>query len=76
MKKLRIDANRFGNLVSGASRSIYLRILSLPGDLKTGFLEILSQVQHIAGNLSKHNLLNSSRDDFKVKVKKLALQLD
>ena len=72
MKKLLIDANRFGNLVSGAS--IYLRILSLPGVLKTGFLEILSQVQHIAGNLSKHNLLNSSRDDFKVKIKKLPLQ--
>ena len=53
---LRIDANQFGNLVSGAS--IYLRILSLPGVLKTGLPEILSQVQHIAGNLSKHNLLN------------------
>ena len=53
---LRIDANRFGNLVSGAS--IYLRILSLPGVLKTGFPEILSQVQHVAGYLSQHSLLN------------------
>ena len=37
---LRIDANQFGNLVSGAS--IYLRILSLPGVLKTGLAEIKS----------------------------------
>ena len=30
-----------------------------PGVLKTGLPEILSQVQHIAGNLSKRNLLNA-----------------
>ena len=31
----------------------------LPGVLKTGLPEILSQVQHIAGNLSKLNLLKA-----------------
>ena len=31
--------------------------LRLRGVLKTGLPEILSQVQHIAGNLSKLNLL-------------------
>ena len=31
----------------------------LPGVLKTGLPEILSQVQHIAGNLSNHNLLKA-----------------
>ena len=31
----------------------------LPGVLKTGLPEILSQVQHIAGNLSKRNLLKA-----------------
>ena len=34
-------------------------IIILPGVLKTGLLEILSQVQHIAGNLSKLNLLKA-----------------
>ena len=33
---------------------IYLR-----GVLLTGLLEILSQLQHIAGNLSKRNLLKA-----------------
>ena len=31
----------------------------LPGVLKTGWPEILSQVQLIASNLSKHNLLKA-----------------
>ena len=31
----------------------------LPGVLKTGLPEILSQVQHIAGNLLKLNLLKA-----------------
>ena len=31
----------------------------LPGVLKTGLPEILSQVQHIAGNLSKLNSLKA-----------------
>ena len=34
-------------------------IIILPGVLKTGLLEILSQVQHIASNLSKLNLLKA-----------------
>ena len=34
-------------------------IIILPGALKTGLLEILSQVQHIASNLSKLNLLKA-----------------
>ena len=34
-------------------------IIILPGVLKTGLLEILSQVQHIADNLSKINLLKA-----------------
>ena len=34
-------------------------IITLPGVLKTGLLEILSQVQHIASNLSKLNLLKA-----------------
>ena len=33
--------------------------INLPGVLKTGLPEILSQVQHIAGNLSKLNLLKA-----------------
>ena len=33
--------------------------ISLPGVLKTGLPEILSQSQHIAGNLSKLNLLKA-----------------
>ena len=33
--------------------------LFLPGVLKTGWSEILSQVQHTASNLSKHNLLKA-----------------
>ena len=31
----------------------------LPGVLKTGLPEILSQIQHIAGNLSKLNFLKA-----------------
>ena len=34
-------------------------IIILHGVLKTGLLEILSQVQHIASNLSKLNLLKA-----------------
>ena len=33
--------------------------INLPGVLKIGLPEILSQVQHIAGNLSKLNLLKA-----------------
>ena len=57
-------------------RSYTLKILPtlyLPGVLKTGLSEILSQVQHVAGNLSNHNLLKSDRDAFSVK-KNLPLQ--
>ena len=36
-----------------------IAIIILPGVLKTGLLEILSQVQHIASNLSKLNLLKA-----------------
>ena len=47
----------------GSQKSNYnkhkLKINNLPGVLKTGLLEILSQVQHIAGNLSKLNLLKA-----------------
>ena len=39
--------------------SIVLWKLILPGVLKTGLPEILSQVQHIAGNLSKLNSLKA-----------------
>ena len=49
-------------LVSRASRDnnwpAFIQI-NLPGVLKTGLPEILSQVQHIAGNLSKLNLLKA-----------------
>ena len=38
--------------------------LCLRGVLKTGLPEILSQVQHIAGNLSKLNLLKVSLQDY------------
>ena len=38
---------------------MYFYILYLPGVLKTGLPEILSQVQHIAGNLLKLNLLKA-----------------
>ena len=34
-------------------------VIYLTGVLKTGLPEILSQVQHIAGNLSKLNLLKA-----------------
>ena len=37
----------------------YTCIIYLPGVLKTGLPEILSQVQHIAGNLSTLNLLKA-----------------
>ena len=37
----------------------FLDNINLPGVLKAGLPEILSQVQHIAGNLSKLNLLKS-----------------
>ena len=37
---------------------IYKKII-LPGVLKTGLPEILSQVQHIASNLSKLNFLKA-----------------
>ena len=33
--------------------------ISLPGVLKTGFPEVLSRIQLIAGNLSGHNLLKA-----------------
>ena len=33
--------------------------INLPGVLKTGLSEILSEVHHIAGNLSKLNLLKA-----------------
>ena len=36
-----------------------LKNINLPGVLKTGLPEILSQVQHIAGNLLKLNLLKA-----------------
>ena len=41
------------------SWTLFCAFLFLPGVLKTGFPEILSQVQHIAGNLSKLNLLKA-----------------
>ena len=41
-------------------QEIYIYMsLYLPGVLKTGLPKILSQVQHIAGNLSKLNLLKA-----------------
>ena len=39
--------------------SIFLLLFRGPGVLKTGLPEILSQVQHIAGNLSKLNSLKA-----------------
>ena len=44
-------------MLSG-NKYIYVYVY-LPGVLKTGLPEILSQVQHIAGNLSKLNLLKA-----------------
>ena len=35
------------------------RLGYLPGVLKTGFPEVLSRIQLIAGNLSGHNLLKA-----------------
>ena len=37
----------------------YVTFLFLPGVLKTGFPEVLSRIQLIAGNLSGHNLLKT-----------------
>ena len=34
-------------------------VSNLPGVLKTGFPEVLSRIQLIAGNLSGHNLLKA-----------------
>ena len=41
------------------ARASISRFSYLPEVLKTGLPEILSQVQHIAGNLSKLNLLKA-----------------
>ena len=62
-----INQQSFKKVLQGKSVStnfvkihIYIYIyIYLPGVLKTGLPEILSQVQHIAGNLSKLNLLKA-----------------
>ena len=51
-----IGQNSFAYEKSLVSISQYVY---LPGVLKTGLPEILSQVQHIAGNLLKLNLLKA-----------------
>ena len=38
---------------------LFCDVLYLPGVLKTELPEVLSHVQHIAGNLSNHNLLKA-----------------
>ena len=37
----------------------FLLYIDLPGVLKTGYPEVLSRIQLIAGNLSGHNLLKA-----------------
>ena len=41
------------------NKCLKIKLIYLPGVLKTGLPEILSQVQHIAGNLLKLNLLKA-----------------
>ena len=46
--------------IRSTQKRIYIYIyIYLPGVLKTGFPEVLSRIQLIAGNLSGHNLLKA-----------------
>ena len=51
--------NSAWQLLNHKNKIIITKQINLPGVLKTGLPEILSQVQHIAGNLSTLNLLKA-----------------